>query len=112
MEELFGGDDPNDATSKEEEDPGYIPEKKKKKRVLPPFHFTESQEAQLAEWWKEHECFCNKKWSSFKDTKTKRRLLEERAQEIECTIIFYDFIPQSKSTPNRNNTSNHIDETA
>ena len=43
MDDLFSGDDLYD-TSKEDNNPSYIPEKKKRKKV-PPFHFTDRQEA-------------------------------------------------------------------
>ena len=49
--------------------------------------FSDSQEVELAEFYRENELFYNKKLKSYKDSGKKRRLLEEKAASIDppCT---------------------------
>uniref|UniRef100_UPI00358EE98D uncharacterized protein n=1 Tax=Myxine glutinosa TaxID=7769 RepID=UPI00358EE98D len=77
-----------DELSDDPEEGGQTTQGPKKKRTRgSTYIFTDRQEVDLAEWYRENECFYNKKLKAFKNTEMKRRLLEEKAARLEppCT---------------------------
>ena len=60
---------------------------KKIKKGRDSYIFTDAQEVNLSEWYKDPELFYNKKLKTYKDTQQKQRLLEEKAASLRplCT---------------------------
>ena len=59
--------------------------------TLSKYLFTEAQESDLAEFYREHEIFYNKKVNAYKDAAKKRRLMEEKAASMTppCTCKYF-----------------------
>ena len=56
--------------------------------------FPERTEAELAEWYKENPIFYDRKRRNYKDTEKKRKLLEDKAKEIDTTCKYIIILVQ------------------
>ena len=72
---------PEEEKSRQEEHP------EEAQKQLVPYTFTEHQEIELAEWYRDQECLYNRRIKSYKSTVMKTRLIEEKAKEFdpECS---------------------------
>lgn len=73
QEEVLEGDSPTDG-------------KKRKQRIVS-YIFTDGQEKELGEWYREQECLYNRRHKLYKDAQHKRRLYEDKAASLtpKCT---------------------------
>ena len=61
----------------------------KKRPRTPRYLFTDEQEKDIGEWFRENECLYNRRLNAYKDAKKKQRLLEEKAATIpDCTCEY------------------------
>ena len=81
-------DDVSDSTHLSSE-PG---KKSRKKNVS--WWFPERTEAELAEWYKENPIFYDRKRRDYKDTEKKRKLLEDKAKDIDTTCKYIIILVQ------------------
>jgi hypothetical protein len=60
---------------------------KKRKPRITSYVFTDEQEKDLGEWYREHECLYNRRHKLYKDSKHKQRLYIEKAESLtpKCT---------------------------
>ena len=64
-----------------------VPRRVKRSRLRDKYLFTDEQEVELAEFYKENNLFYNKKVRAYMDSEKKKRLLEEKAASMSppCT---------------------------
>jgi hypothetical protein len=87
-------DSTQEATTAQAFDEGDSPKdsKKRKPRIVS-YIFSDEQEKDICEWFKEEECLYNRRHKLYKDSQHKRRLYEEKASSLDppCTCEFLLF---------------------